>query len=633
MVVAIVIGRGGSKGFPGKNTYPLLGRPMMTYPILAAQNSRCVQGVYVSTDSPGIAEIADRMGVPILARPPELCTDSALGEDVFRHAFQTVRDSRLGAEGPFEAVVLLFCNSPTVLASTIDRAVEMLRLRPDADSVVTVSRYNMWSPLRARKVGDGGFLDPFIPFDRFPHGDGLSCDRDSQGDVWFADMGVSVVRPRCLDHLEEGLLPQKWMGRRILPLCQWGGLDVDYEWQIPQVEYWLRANGFSETATPYPPRGDEPSIRRVSTASAAHPHLARIRRVEDTSSEREGVVRLHRNEPGYSIPDGALAEMKELVTGGLIQTYPDVRNLKEKIARSELFGAPNLNPSQIVLTQGAEGAIRHAFELFVSPGDPVAFLEPTYAMVGVYADLFRVRPVPIPHGEDMGVDETAIRATLERRPRLLVLANPNSPTGAVLSADRLRSILEVAGRMGVAVLADEAYFLFCLETVLPDLDRFDNLLVCRTFSKAFGMPGLRAGFLAASPPIAPSASALRFGYESHSVALSWAEYLLDHPAIVREGVASVLAGKTYLESECARWGLRTYPTAANFSLIDAGDWGAKRLTEDLRERGFLVRSGFRQGPLARCIRVSAVPIPVMHRFVDALRQCLDDRKGGSVVAA
>jgi hypothetical protein len=98
----------------------------------------------------------------------------------------------------------------------------------------------MWSPLRARKIGGDGLLHPFVPFEVFGDPASLSCDRDSQGDVWFADMGASIVRPRCLDHIEDGLLPQKWMGRQIYPLKQWGGCDVDYRWQIPQVEYWLR---------------------------------------------------------------------------------------------------------------------------------------------------------------------------------------------------------------------------------------------------------------------------------------------------------------------------------------------------------------------------------------------------------
>ena len=95
---------------------------------------------------------------------------------------------------------------------------------------------NMWSPLRARKIGEDGLLHPFVPFEVFGDPKTLNCDRDSQGDVWFADMSVSIVRPHCLEELEEGLLPQKWMGQKIYPLQQWGGCDVDYEWQIPQVE-------------------------------------------------------------------------------------------------------------------------------------------------------------------------------------------------------------------------------------------------------------------------------------------------------------------------------------------------------------------------------------------------------------
>jgi hypothetical protein len=98
----------------------------------------------------------------------------------------------------------------------------------------------MWSPLRARKIGDGGFLHPFVPLEALSDNSTLSCDRDSQGDVWFADMGASVVRSRCLENLESGLLPQRWMGQKMFALKQWGGLDVDYEWQIPQVEYWLK---------------------------------------------------------------------------------------------------------------------------------------------------------------------------------------------------------------------------------------------------------------------------------------------------------------------------------------------------------------------------------------------------------
>lgn len=246
MIVALLIGREHSVGFPGKNVYHILGRPLMDYPLLAAKNAKTVDRVYISTDSPKIKDIGRKNGVEIIDRPPELCTDSALGEDAFVHGYHVIKDALKRRKKEIELMVLLHCNSPTILSETIDEGVRVLRENMYFDSAVTVSRYNMWSPLRARKIGEDGLLHPFVPFEIFGDPKTLSCDRDSQGDVWFADMGVSIVRPRCLKNLSEGLLPQKWMGKRIYPLKQWGGCDVDYEWQIPMVEYWLKKHGFSE---------------------------------------------------------------------------------------------------------------------------------------------------------------------------------------------------------------------------------------------------------------------------------------------------------------------------------------------------------------------------------------------------
>lgn len=248
MIVAILIGREGSTGFPGKNVYPILGRPLAAYPMLAAERAATVDRLYVSTDSPKLKALGARLGARIIDRPAELCTKAALGEHAFQHAHGVIT-AELAAEGKFpELYVLLMANAPTITAGMIDEGVGVLRANPAYDSAVSVSCYNMWSPLRARKVNAEGLLDPFVPFETFGDPKTLNCDRDSQGDVLFADMGVSIIRPGNLTHLEDGLLPQKWMGRRIWPLRQEGGLDVDYAYQMPQAEFWLRANGWAEAA-------------------------------------------------------------------------------------------------------------------------------------------------------------------------------------------------------------------------------------------------------------------------------------------------------------------------------------------------------------------------------------------------
>ena len=248
MIVALLLGREGSVGFPGKNTTLVLGRPLMSYPLLAAIAAKSVDAVYVSTDSDNIKKVALEHGARIIERPPELATKEALGEDAFVHGYRYI-SNQLGASP--ELMVLLFCNASTILAKTIDEGVEVLLGDSSLDSAVTVSTYNMWSPIRARKQGADGLLQPFVPFEAFGELEAVNCDRDSQGDIYFADMSVSIVRSRCLDDLNYGHLPQRWMGRRIYPLKQWGGCDVDYAWQIPGVEYWLREHGFSETKVPY----------------------------------------------------------------------------------------------------------------------------------------------------------------------------------------------------------------------------------------------------------------------------------------------------------------------------------------------------------------------------------------------
>jgi hypothetical protein len=236
MIIALIMGRKDSKGFPKKNLCSVLGKPLALYCMLAAKNCSEINEVYLSTDDPELMAIARENKIFVIQRPPELCTDQALGEHVYQHAYQYIKNKHK----KIEFIVLLMCNAATVTPEIISEGIKVLKENPEYDSAVTVSRYNMWSPLRARKIGTDGLLYPFVPFETFGDPKTLNCDRDSQGDVWFADMGASVIRPKCLENLEGGLPPQKWMGQKIYPLKQCGGLDVDYEWQLSQVEYWLK---------------------------------------------------------------------------------------------------------------------------------------------------------------------------------------------------------------------------------------------------------------------------------------------------------------------------------------------------------------------------------------------------------
>ena len=237
MIAALLLGRKGSKGFPGKNTIPILGHPLAWYPMQTALAVNEIDRVYLSTDDLKLMQIATKIDIEIIERPEYLANNESLGEDAYVHGYEEIQRRE---KGKIELMVLLHCNAATISVQAIRKGILKLGGNSSLDSAVTVSRYNMWSPLRARKLDQEGCLQPFVPFEVFGDPKTLNCDRDSQGDVWYADMGCSVVRPHCLEDLEAGLLPQKWMGQRIAPIYQEAGCDIDYEWQVPIVEWWVQ---------------------------------------------------------------------------------------------------------------------------------------------------------------------------------------------------------------------------------------------------------------------------------------------------------------------------------------------------------------------------------------------------------
>jgi len=237
-IPVLMIGRGGSRGVPGKNTMHILGRPLMEYPILAAKNSTHVGEIYLSTDAESIKKIGRKNGVKIIDRPPSLASDEALVEDVVVHGFQQME--KISGKN-IDIFVLLFCNTATITPGLIDKGIEMLHMDVSIDSAVSVSLYNEYSPVRAKKITKDGYIAPYLDIKI----DNASCDRDTAEPCYFCDCSVWVLRANCMN-IEEGTLPFRWMGRKSIPLYQQGGLDIDHDYGVSMTVHWLQKNGFSD---------------------------------------------------------------------------------------------------------------------------------------------------------------------------------------------------------------------------------------------------------------------------------------------------------------------------------------------------------------------------------------------------
>ena len=248
MIVGLVIGKHMSMGCPGKNTRPILNRPMVEYAFIAAKHSTHISKIFVSTDSPFIAKIGNQYGAELIERPDKLATPDALTEDALVHAFEEMqrRTNEL-----IEIVALFFANSPTIPPGMVDHGIEILSKDPSLDSVFSVCKYNMWAPLRARSIDDEGIIHSYVPLESLGDVKRMSSIRGKEGDCFFCDLAVQILRDRCFKNIWEGQLPFRWMGKRSYALINDYGFDIDYEWQIPVIEHWLKNHGFSENATPY----------------------------------------------------------------------------------------------------------------------------------------------------------------------------------------------------------------------------------------------------------------------------------------------------------------------------------------------------------------------------------------------
>jgi hypothetical protein len=235
----------------------------MVYPLLAALHSTEVRRTFLSTDDPGMARVGQYHGAEIINRPAGSGAIPLPLEEVIRHGYGVVTE-RLGQE--LEALVVLLANAPTVTSDLIDQGVHTLRADLSLDAVMSVSRRHESHPRYALRLTPEGRLRPFI--DIFPGG---------SDDAYFPDALLSVLRPASFFHGIRQRVPSVWVVNsaihRVAPLVHEGYGDVDYAWQIPAVEEWLRRRGFTEISTPYIPRPEAPPpaepFRAIATPVSA----------------------------------------------------------------------------------------------------------------------------------------------------------------------------------------------------------------------------------------------------------------------------------------------------------------------------------------------------------------------------
>jgi len=344
-------------------------------------------------------------------------------------------------------------------------------------------------------------------------------------------------------------------------------------------------------------------------------------RMPHAVATREGAELMDRNERTVDFPPEVMEELRRRITPFLLRAYPEPGPLCEKLAVWL-----DLPSSMLLLSTGADGGLRAVFETFVEPGDGVVGLTPSYGMYPVYCGISGSVYQPVRFNEDLSLLLDQILERINDRTKLVVLANPNQPIERVYTEEEIRRLAEACARRDALLVMDEAYYPFCPWTALPLVNEYGNLIVVRSFSKAFGIAGVRLGYVASQSENIEHLKKVRPLYETNSVAIAIGLYLLENDHLMRSYVAQVKEALAYLVSALRELGLPATGRWGNSLVVPLPpDLPAQEMADAIKRQGFLVRVES-EPPLSNHLRVTVGPKDQAERFLAVFESVWVERR-------
>jgi len=332
------------------------------------------------------------------------------------------------------------------------------------------------------------------------------------------------------------------------------------------------------------------------------------------------VLRLDFNENTLACSPKVREVLGRISTGDLTR-YPEREPIEAIVA-----GHLGLTPSQVVLTNGVDEAIHVLFETFLDSCDEVLLPVPTYTMYEVYASSTDACVIPIQAAPDLQFPFERLLAAISPRTKIIAIANPNSPSGSVATRSQLIALAQRAPQ--AVILVDEAYFHFHGESVLDRIDHLPNLVVARTFSKAYGLAGLRLGLLAGPVSLMRWIRRVLSPYSVNSLALACLPAALEDSAYLDWYVTEVVTARAEFEAALDAAQLCRWPSHANFILTDIGPRHAD-FVQRMRAANVLVRDRSSDPGCDGCVRITIGTRQQMRNAAAALNKTMAALRAGN----
>ncbi len=349
-------------------------------------------------------------------------------------------------------------------------------------------------------------------------------------------------------------------------------------------------------------------LRPRSAISKLHPY-------SNLMANRDGLcLDLNENTAGCS---PRVAARLQSLTAQEIAKYPDREAGERRVAA--FLG---VHPEQVLLTNGIDDALMLLAGTYLDESREMIFAEPTFVMYPMVGQAAGARLIRLPMDEDFVYPTEKLLRSISTQTRLITIANPNNPTGLPVPRADLLRIVEAAPN--AAVLVDEAYFEFYGHTLLPEVTHHANLLIARTFSKAYGMAGLRLGALIGPAEQIEFLRRLCPPFNVNTVALACLEEALADQDFVAAHVAAIKQQRERLQNVCEELGLKCWPSETNFVLVRVVA-GCQEFVQAIHQRGVLIRDMSASPGCEGCVRITIGTKEEMDRVIVAIKNAANFR--------
>ncbi len=345
-----------------------------------------------------------------------------------------------------------------------------------------------------------------------------------------------------------------------------------------------------------------------------------IFRVESPKDSRLEYIRLDKNERYENHNIEFFNKLKKQISSDLISAYPEFSKVYRLLSKNL-----KVNKNNILLTAGSDQALKNTFELYYKKNKKVITIDPTFAMVDIYCKIFKTKQIKISHNKNLKINTSELINSINNKVCLIIIANPNSPTGSFINQNELDLILKKALKYNVKVLIDEAYYEFAKYNCSKKIKKYNNLIIIRTFSKIFGLAGLRCGYVLSNKTIIKEFSAIKPMYEINSVAVKALELLLPKKKILNSYLRLMREGEKFAIKFCKDNNYQFIKCYANFFHISF-DYDPNKIQNHLIKKKVLVKGGPGIKVFKNYLRISFAEKRTLSKILNIIKSFLTKKR-------